>query len=231
MKTQQREWMDSPNFVISTSYGQAEVTLTNGTHAYVDANSDGRALEMRGKRYPMTFHFGLYPDLPSFQLYRESQAVYGDAPPSFKAKLTESVMVALNTHLRANPQLLVEAEKVSINNRLYHLEQDQAKLVKELAEVTAQIMAVETNEVHTVWRVNQRYYWNQDDARLAAKGQGEWGSDEYVNSILVVMMEDGSIRILGSKIEVYQSCDAEERARALKKLTPYERKVLGLKDA
>jgi hypothetical protein len=138
-----REWMDSPKFEAHTSYGTVYCTVTDAKHVYVDANSNGKSLEYRGRRYNMTFHLGLYDDSPSFQLWRDSRAIYGcDVPPTYKAKITEAVLVAVNAHLRRHPALLVEAQRVSINNDLCRVESDVEELSKKLAEVNAKRAAL-----------------------------------------------------------------------------------------
>lgn len=140
-----REWMNGPsNLEVATDFGPVYISLTDSKHVYVDANSNGKAIVFRGKRYPMTFHFGLYDDSPSFQLWRAPQgnvsatAVYGDAPPSYKAKIIAEVLLSVNAYLRKHSHLLAEAEVAAVNNALRSVESEQAELVKKLEAVTQQ---------------------------------------------------------------------------------------------
>lgn len=76
----------------------------------------------------------------------------------------------------------------------------------------------------TIYIVHRQYksqiaFSDETVARIAAKGQGEWGSDASVYQMML-----------------YDTCqefnaDQEEKSKkeALAKLTPYERKILGIK--
>ena len=65
----------------------------------------------------------------------------------------------------------------------------------------------------------------------AAKGNYVMGSDCPVETRreLVVRTEDGKVFLLGERVEVKYEDPREVRARALSKLSPEEREVLGIK--
>lgn len=71
------------------------------------------------------------------------------------------------------------------------------------------------------------YYADESDALLAGKGNGEWGSDCSVSPCDAVATDRG-VFLLGSKVSVRDTRDPAERDRVLAKLTPYDRKLLGL---
>jgi hypothetical protein len=125
-----REWMQYPSDIeVPTAFGPVWISITDAKHVYVDANSNGRALTYRGKRYSVSFHFNLYDDLPSFQVSRDPNgqpsrtAVYGDVPPSYKTKITEAVLLEVNAYLRAHSDLLRKAEIASANNEVARAEE------------------------------------------------------------------------------------------------------------
>jgi hypothetical protein len=79
------------------------------------------------------------------------------------------------------------------------------------------------------YRVKNDYYLEQLDAKKAAEGQGEWGGDETVTNVQIVRDEEsGNNWLIACAIELRDSRSPAERQRVLKKLSPYERRVLGV---
>lgn len=79
------------------------------------------------------------------------------------------------------------------------------------------------------YMVKGKHYTEKEDAELAARGQGEWGSDEYVHPVdLLVDTEQPGARTLGQTVDLYSAADPNARERALRKLTDFDKKVLGL---
>lgn len=120
-----REWIWYPKDIeVVTEYGSIFLNITDAKHIYVDASGNGKHLVFRGRRYAMSWHLGLYSDSPSFQVGRDEKgqesrtAIYGDVPPSFKAKITKDILVAVNAYVREHSHLLTEAAIADANNEL-----------------------------------------------------------------------------------------------------------------
>lgn len=84
-------------------------------------------------------------------------------------------------------------------------------------------------KIVAAYRVKDYYYLEKRDAQVAAQGQGEWGGDEIVTDVKIVRDEEsGQSWLLTGAIELRDPASAAERQRVLKKLSAYERKVLGV---
>jgi hypothetical protein len=77
---------------------------------------------------------------------------------------------------------------------------------------------------------NPDYYIVEEDAKLAARGQGEWGGDELVHPVTLLLDGRGTYVTVGNAVTVHTVNDPEARKRALAKLSYFDRKALGLKE-
>lgn len=100
---------------------------------------------------------------------------------------------------------------------------------KELQQKVEPVMEVVKIFMVRPWASNETLYFdNEDDAQLAATGTGEYGENCIV--IPVDALKVGSVyRELGHTIIVRNSTSPKVREEALRKLSPFERKVLGVK--
>lgn len=71
------------------------------------------------------------------------------------------------------------------------------------------------------------YYWNRDAALEKAKGAGSWGTDGEIEEV-EVLKANGNIFVLSGPIQIFDDVDDEEKQAALAKLTPRQRRLLGL---
>lgn len=67
------------------------------------------------------------------------------------------------------------------------------------------------------------FFWSREEAQKGCDGWGAPPAPKEHQAIIV----DGKVFLLSNSVTVYANCDELERARALEKLTPKERKALG----
>lgn len=84
--------------------------------------------------------------------------------------------------------------------------------------------------IHPHASVNQLYFDNKEDADLAALGQGEYGENCLVIEVDAIRFQDGRYRLLGNGVAVKNINSQAAREEALRKLSPFERKLLGVKE-
>lgn len=71
-------------------------------------------------------------------------------------------------------------------------------------------------------------YFTEVEAHTAARGAGVMGTDAEVRETSAIRLEDGRAWELGREILSEKELVERARASALRKLTSYERKILGL---
>jgi hypothetical protein len=123
-----RQWLSVPSQVeIKTAYGPVWIAC-NGDEAdgvYADARSDGKALVVNGKQYPLAFH--LERDARFWRLREVPWALSGYLPRSYRPKVAAEVLRAVGTFLDLHPELLVTAVRARTNNDLGSLERETTK--------------------------------------------------------------------------------------------------------
>jgi hypothetical protein len=146
-----REWMDLPTGLpVATPYGNVYLSPTDGRHVYVDANSNGKRLTVKGREFTATLHAyrqedGTWSDRDP-ERYNGGTSFYGsrvgsfdysrDAiPPTFRASIVAAMVAAVGEWVAQYPGLLHAAEIANLNNQLRSLEEDREKLMAQLAAV------------------------------------------------------------------------------------------------
>lgn len=140
-----RQWIKYPEIMLSTSVGEVRAAFTNGSHVAVDPKS----VTYKGVEYVGMMH--LYADGDSGPWtprektgdYLRRASDWKDAPRTYAAAIRAAMVDAVRAYVAEHPEVLRDAEYADANNALSRLEDERAEAAEKLAEVDAEIAAVE----------------------------------------------------------------------------------------
>ncbi len=126
-----REWIWYPqNIELHTSCGSVFISITDSKHIYCDASGNGKSLEFRGKRYPLSVHLSRVGTELRFDVSSGTSSIYCGAPRTYVTKMVEAVITAVNAHIFHNPHLLLDADIADANNELVRREEELEEAVR-----------------------------------------------------------------------------------------------------
>jgi hypothetical protein len=159
MTDTKREYLDPPrDLPLETKFGTVLITPTSGSTLYVHAGSNGRNdITIRGVAYTASLHLTKVGEAfePLKNKYGQISEVYLSRRDNFKAgsdsarkACIEEFTRAANAWAAANPDALKEAERVSLNNDAWRIEEDLSELREKMAELHLRLAAVEVKEAN-----------------------------------------------------------------------------------
>jgi hypothetical protein len=179
-----REYLSLPEGEeVPTKYGKVVIKPTNGVQVYIDANSNGKKLTVRGVEYSVTFHAQDYGN--GMEPFRDQQgrthhALYAsraghmrDVSDAARRSLTEELTRVAREYAATEQgrAALALAGKVDHNNRAQRIEEEICKLERELATKRTELATTAPRCPEVSMGLTSRLGcgWSM--------GKGTWGND------------------------------------------------------
>lgn len=143
-----REWMETPRVMLDSPLGMLDLAVTQRDHISVSVN---HVIILFGMELSSaSFHVYVLPGVEGFVLkvdgkkveattdYEISQQVYASkrsfdqVSVAAKKRIAKTLVPLVNAWAKANPDVLLQAERAHLNNEIHR---DQEKLIEALAEV------------------------------------------------------------------------------------------------
>lgn len=143
-----REYKEYPrDLSVETPIGTVALSITDGHHIYVDFNSDGRFVTIRGAQYTGSLHLN-YADGKGWgthsregkdqraSMFMSKRGSGGhSASASAQAKACEVLTEAVRSWVATKDDLLTAAEEADINNDLLKIEEERVDIRHKLKEL------------------------------------------------------------------------------------------------
>jgi hypothetical protein len=117
-------------YQVETKFGIVNVTPTDANHIHVSAGSSGKGRLTMGKdTYYVSAHFdqGEKMVLSSAPSISRPQDDFNGAPKSFKAKIVAEIVEKVSAWLKANPHVLIQAERDRLERDFERAQEEQRK--------------------------------------------------------------------------------------------------------
>lgn len=158
-KTTSREWIETPKAVeVMTPLGAVSLIAVTGSDVYVDANSNGRHLTVRGVEWGVSFNVTKNGPLASVRGWGVSRKyeknpsseianVYGsrwkgakheDITTAATKVVLDKVVPVVVAWIESNPLAMIEANRRDLSNKLHRIEE-------EIAETEAKLISLREN--------------------------------------------------------------------------------------
>lgn len=147
-------WKDYPeNIPIVTAFGTVYATVTEASHVYLDANSNGKFLEYRSKKWGVSAHLHRQPDeswksSPDFFYVRgpvggRGPVAVSHMPPTYCTAVAKVLEAVWSEYVSAHPGVLLEAQQAHVHNAVEEAERKIADKRREIRTLEADILTLQ----------------------------------------------------------------------------------------